>query len=129
MANNECKPKKSKAMDMRYNWLICRTNQGQFNVKWVERDKNIADFFTKDLPPDTYRHMRQFLIPKLDRRVSVNDLLPVSSQKRVNDGRVCERGVLTTEKSLPPKDTATHKPQPYKPSSVVWPRGTKFNTS
>ena len=37
--------------------------------------------------------------------------------------------VLTTEKSLPPKDTATHKPQPYKPSSVVWPRGTKFNTS
>ena len=74
VTNGTCKVKKSKAMDMRYNWLVDRVSQGQFSVIWCEGHKNIADYFTKDLPSYRYRQMREFIVPSMDTRVSIGDI-------------------------------------------------------
>ena len=74
VTNGTCKVKKSKAMDMRYNWLVDRVKQGQFNVMWCEGHKNIADYFTKDLPSCRYRQMREFIVPSIDTRICIANI-------------------------------------------------------
>ena len=34
LMKDECKPKQSKSMDMRFYWLRCREQQKQFHVYW-----------------------------------------------------------------------------------------------
>jgi hypothetical protein len=34
-------------MDMRFHWVKCRVEQGQFIVRWAPGKNNYADFFTK----------------------------------------------------------------------------------
>ena len=64
ITNSECKQKISRSMDMRYNWLRDRVSRGQFTIKWCPRDQNIADFFTKDLPTNQFKVMREKIVPK-----------------------------------------------------------------
>ena len=56
------KPKRSKAMDMRFHWVKDRVRQGQFIVRWAPGDKNYADFFTKLHPVKHHRLLRQFYV-------------------------------------------------------------------
>jgi hypothetical protein len=44
--NETIKQKRSKAMDMRYHWLIDRVRQKQFNVYWRPGKDNIGDYHT-----------------------------------------------------------------------------------
>jgi hypothetical protein len=59
LCDNECaiglaletvRPKKSKSIDLRLDWVRDRVRQGQFLVKFVAGKDNLADFFTKSLP-------------------------------------------------------------------------------
>jgi hypothetical protein len=45
-AKGTMKQNKSKAMDMRWHWLKCRTRQGQFLVYYQPGKDNLADPFT-----------------------------------------------------------------------------------
>ena len=125
IVNSECKPKRAKSMDMRFNWLICRSRSGQLGIKWIEREKNIADYFTKDLRAIEYPRMRKYIVPAVGERVSVEQLAePSRFKKWGGDGQVCEGGVFKTEHS------ATHKPhQPTDTTAFRWPRGIKVNPS
>ena len=62
ITNSECKQKKSRSMDMRYNWLRDRVNRGQFTIRWCPRERNIADFFTKDLPTNEFMKLRKVIM-------------------------------------------------------------------
>eukprot|EP00957_Ditylum_brightwellii_P026880 2032670-Ditylum_brightwellii.AAC.1 len=42
--------KRSKAMDMRFHWLKCRSAQKQFNIKWKRGSSNKADYHSKHHP-------------------------------------------------------------------------------
>jgi hypothetical protein len=53
------KQKRSKAVDMRFNWTKDRTRQGQLKVLWRPGKCNLADFFTKAHPPAHFRRMAQ----------------------------------------------------------------------
>jgi len=44
-------PKRTKAMDMRFHWLCCRTNQKQFRTYWGTGSTNLADYVTKHHAP------------------------------------------------------------------------------
>ena len=45
------KQRKSKAMDMRFYWIMYRINQDQFNIYWKPGSTNRGDDFTKISPP------------------------------------------------------------------------------
>ena len=59
MCDNECacglasktaRAKKSKAIDMRFDWARCRVHQHQFRVSHIAGSINLADLLTKALP-------------------------------------------------------------------------------
>jgi hypothetical protein len=58
IANRKNKQRRSKAMDMRFNWIRCRVDQGHFKVMWAPGILNQADFFTKSHPTKHHLEMR-----------------------------------------------------------------------
>jgi hypothetical protein len=83
ITNGQCKSKRSKAMDMRYDWLKDRVKQNQFKVVWCDGHKNIADYFTKDLPAKRYIDMRRFILPGIDERVNTNNIPEIQKGNKV----------------------------------------------
>ena len=57
--NDKIKINRSKGIDMRYYWLRCRVQQGQFKVTWKAGAVNLADYFTKHHPPTHHKALRQ----------------------------------------------------------------------
>ena len=51
IATKEFLQKKSKAMDMRFNWINNRIEQGQFRVLWRPGPENVGDYYSKHHPP------------------------------------------------------------------------------
>ncbi len=62
LANKSLKPKRSKAILMRYHWVRERVQSGEFVVTWLAGSKNIADFFTKPLPTPKHKEIQALLI-------------------------------------------------------------------
>ena len=55
IANDNIKPKRTKAIDMRYHWTRDQVRQQKLIIKWIKGADNLADFFTKALP--THLHL------------------------------------------------------------------------
>ena len=47
VVTNKIEPKRTKAMDMSFHWLFCRTNQRQFRTYWRAEPTNKGDYVTK----------------------------------------------------------------------------------
>ena len=62
LANKSLKPKRSKAILMRYHWVRERVQSGEFVVTWLAGSKNIADFFTKPLPTPKHKEIQALLM-------------------------------------------------------------------
>jgi len=45
--NNTIQPQRTKAMDMRFHWLRCRDEQGQFRYYWRPGQENMANYWNK----------------------------------------------------------------------------------
>ncbi len=58
IANKTIKQKRSKAMDMRFDWVRDRVKQRQFHIYWKKGEENFADYFTKHHPAEHHRKMR-----------------------------------------------------------------------
>eukprot|EP00804_Cyclotella_cryptica_P010234 CCRYP_016712-RA/>CCRYP_016712-RA protein AED:0.36 eAED:0.34 QI:0/0/0/1/1/1/2/0/386 len=58
VVTNTIQPKRTKAMDMRFHWLRCRTNQKQFRTYWRAGATNLADYVTKHHAPIHHRTIR-----------------------------------------------------------------------
>ena len=56
--NDKIKPKRTKAMDMRFHWIKDRVKQGQYRVLWSPGKDNKGDYFTKHHPPSHHINMR-----------------------------------------------------------------------
>ena len=56
--NSKIRPKRTKAMDMRFEWLLDREQQGQFKIYWKSGKTNLADYFTKHHSPAHHRNVR-----------------------------------------------------------------------
>ena len=64
IVNNTCKQRRSKAMDMRFNWVRDRVGQGHFLVMWRRGKDNYADFFSKIHPNSYYREQKLKYTPE-----------------------------------------------------------------
>ena len=58
IANRTVKQKRTRAMDMRFYWLVDRVEQRQFDIGWGPGDGNQADYFTKSHSPKHNQKMR-----------------------------------------------------------------------
>jgi hypothetical protein len=47
VVNSTIQPRRTKALDMRFYWLRCRDEQGQFRYYWRPGTENLADYWTK----------------------------------------------------------------------------------
>ena len=56
--NNTIKRRKSKAWDMRYNWLRDQEVQKQIRIYWDKGLRNLADYFTKHFPASYHKDIR-----------------------------------------------------------------------
>ena len=63
--NNTIQPKRTKSMDMRFEWLKDRESKNQFRYYWRAGKTNLADYFTKHHPPAHHRNMRGEFLTRL----------------------------------------------------------------
>jgi hypothetical protein len=83
LANQTLKPKRSKAIDMRYHWIRDRIKQGEISVSWRKGAENIADFFTKALP--VHKHVAiQKLLMSNPADISNPSLMPSRRRAKIN---------------------------------------------
>jgi hypothetical protein len=58
IANGTVKQCRSKAIDMRFYWILDRIKQGQFIIHWRAGKDNLADYFTKHHSPAHHKLVR-----------------------------------------------------------------------
>jgi len=62
LLNETIKEKRTKAIDIRFYWVIDRIKQNHFRVFWKPGSENLGDYFTKHHSPTHHRRMRPFFI-------------------------------------------------------------------
>jgi len=60
--NETIKQKRTKAIDMRFYWIIDRIRQNHFRVYWKSKLGNLGDYFTKHHSPAHHQRMRPHFI-------------------------------------------------------------------
>ena len=86
LANNTCKQRRSKAIDMRYHWVRDRIGVGDFAVRWRSNRFSLADYLTKCHPARHCLYMRQFYYQStaaLQQRLHLRRPLP--ARRHIND--------------------------------------------
>ena len=73
--NNTIKHKRSKAIDMRFQWIKDRVKQKQFVIYWVPGKDNIADYVTKHHPATHHIYMRKQFFTEHLANVVISQLL------------------------------------------------------
>ena len=76
IANNTCKQRRSKSMDMRYHWIRDRVKLQDFKIVWRPGAESIADYLTKTQPVAMVLKMRKFFVK------DTPPAFPTSSAKR-----------------------------------------------
>ena len=76
IANNTCKQRRSKSMDMRYHWIRDRVKLQDFKIVWRPGVESIADYLTKTQPVAMVLKMRKFFVK------DTPPAFPTSSAKR-----------------------------------------------
>jgi hypothetical protein len=75
-------------MDMRFEWLMDREQQGQLKIYWRPGKTNLADYFTKHHPPAHHRNVREIFLTRIAE-------LQRLRQEQAKAGR--EAGLATTD--------------------------------
>jgi hypothetical protein len=86
IANDTVKQKRSKAIDMRFNWIRDRVRQGQFHVYWRKGSLNRADYFSKHHPVRTHHQQirSSYLHSPDDRSKNYFDVLEDKNAKSLH---------------------------------------------
>ena len=64
VVTNKIQLKRTKAMDMSFRWLRCRSNQRQFRTYWCAEPTNKGDYVTKYHAPSHHKNFRaHYLTP------------------------------------------------------------------
>jgi hypothetical protein len=91
--NSRVRPKRTKAMDMRFEWLLDREQKKQFKIYWKPGKTNLADYFTKHHPPSHHRNVRGDFLTR------------IAELQRLRIGKK-EIGLATTDGTFLPKFSA-----------------------
>jgi len=100
--NSRVRPKRTKSMDMRFEWLLDREQQGQFKIYWKPGQSNLADYFTKHHPPSHHRNVRgEFLTRIAELQILRRKIAEVTKAQGMK-----EAGLATTDGIMFPKWSA-----------------------
>ena len=76
-ANESIKIKRTKAIDMRYHWVVDRCKQDQFKIHLKPSKQNLADYFTKHHPPTHHKHIRPLILHE-NQRLKTTSAMPAT---------------------------------------------------
>ena len=62
VVTKKLQPRRTKAMYMRFHWLICRDAQGQFRYYWKPGTMNLGDYWAKHHPSVHKKNFRSSLL-------------------------------------------------------------------
>jgi hypothetical protein len=62
IANRSVKIKRSKSIEKSFHWIRDRVDSGDFIIKWVSSEQNLADYFTKALPRKRHLQLRSRVV-------------------------------------------------------------------
>ena len=62
IANDTVKQRRSKAMDMRFYWIRCPSEQNQFRIHWKPGENNHGDRFAKHHAASHHHRMRSLYL-------------------------------------------------------------------
>jgi len=94
--NSRVRPKRTKSMDMRFEWLLDREQQGQLKIYWRPGKTNLADYFTKHHPPAHHRNVREIFLTRIAEL----------QRLRQEQAKGREAGLATTDGIMFPKCSA-----------------------
>ena len=63
--NSRLRPKRTKAMDMRFEWLLDREQKKQFKIYWKPGKTTLTDYFTKHHPPSHHQNVQGDFLMRL----------------------------------------------------------------
>ena len=87
--NNTIQPKRTKSMDMRFEWLKDRESKNQFRYYWRAGMTNLADYFTKHHPPAHHRNMRGEFLTRLAELQKLRETRSAGLSPPKSAARVC----------------------------------------
>ena len=87
--NNTIQPKRTKSMDMRFEWLKDRESKNQFRYYWRAGKTNLADYFTKHHPPAHHRNMRGEFLTRLAELQKLRETRSAGLSPPKSAARVC----------------------------------------
>ena len=90
-------PKQTKAIDMRFHWLRCRTNQKQFRTYWQAGTTNNGDYVTKHHAPIHHVTMRSVYLTAPTKLRQLHEAATRILTSMRSTARVC----LTWKNTLP----------------------------
>jgi hypothetical protein len=93
--NSRVKPKQTKSMDMRFEWLLDRQQQGQFKIYWRPGKTNLADYFTKHHPLSHHQNVRGEYLTRVS-----------TLQQLRNNSKIVEAGLAMTDGAMFPRFSA-----------------------
>ena len=62
--------KRSKAFDMRFQWMRCRIKKNQLCLYWQKGNGNLVDYFTKHLPTEQHNRIRYIYLQRANSKIS-----------------------------------------------------------
>jgi hypothetical protein len=102
--NSRVRPKRTKSMDMQFEWLLDREQQGQLWIYWKHSKTNLADYFTKHHPPAHHRNVRGDFLTRVAELHKLRQEQAVKNGNASDDAR--ETGLATTDGIMFPKCSA-----------------------
>ena len=90
------KQNKTKVVEMRFDWLKCRSAQLKFDIYWAPGQENFADFFTKNHSAAHHKALRPiYLAPD-----STNKQLSIQGCIKILQPRLTKAVALKTQTKL-----------------------------
>jgi hypothetical protein len=102
--NSRVRPKRTKLMDMQFEWLLDRAQQGQFRIYWRPGKTNLADYFKKKNPPVHHCNVQGEFLTQVAELHKLHQELGTKGVDAGSSAR--ETGLAMTDRIMFPKCSA-----------------------
>ena len=102
LANDTVQQRKSKAMEMRYFWIVDKVDENVFNVYWNQGKTNRADYYSKQHPTKVHRDIRPTLMVTYENNHTnyYENIRQQEEMKKTTTAQDGGKGVLISDSGL-----------------------------
>ena len=109
ISNGTDKKKRSRAMDMRYFWVMDKVKQGKFNIIWDLVQENLADYVTNHFPASHHHRVRTYYVHMSVSLRCLSRDLPLSALQGCVDPYGSTANTYVGRAPLPRVSSRTHR--------------------